>query len=175
LGLAVVIAPLAAGAADDEKELKIFKAAPAVGKLGDVSRGAVYRNAGDLMIAMGAPPAAVRDPANIERFGKMFATRMFMTDDIDWKKQMIVLVAAPRKAAGYTIDVTKVTVKDKTATVHWKEKEVAKGDVPTATATIPAKLVLVERFDGDIQFDPPLKEEKKDDKKDKDKDKEKAK
>jgi hypothetical protein len=172
LALAVLAAPLLAGAAEDEKELKVLKTGPALGKFSDTARGTVFHSMEDLMVAMGAPPAVVKDPKNQGMFGKMLATRMGLADAIDWKKQMVILVSAPRKPTPYAIEVTKVTVKDKTATVHWKEKELAKGTVTKPDDTLPARLVLVERFDGDVTFDPPIAEAKKEDKeKDKAKDK----
>jgi hypothetical protein len=78
---------------------------------------------------------------------------------IDWDKQMLVVVAAGSKpTGGYRVEVRTLSVKDKTLTVHWKLHNPAPGGIVTTAITYPAQMVLVERFDGPVKFDPPVKD-----------------
>ena len=54
------------------------------------------------------------------------------------------------------VDGTLVT-KDKTLTVHWNLNTPRPGSFVTQTLTHPAQAVLVDRFNGEVTFDPPAK------------------
>ena len=72
---------------------------------------------------------------------------------IDWKKQMVIVVSGgERPTGGYTVETKPLEVKDGKLIVHWKIN-VPKGIVPQIV-THPALTILVDRFAGDVVFDP---------------------
>ncbi len=77
-------------------------------------------------------------------------------DDIDWKKQMVIVVTGGvKRTGGYSVEITKIETADKVMTVHWKLNS-PKRDAPvTQTITHPALTVIVDRFEGKVVFDPP--------------------
>jgi hypothetical protein len=78
---------------------------------------------------------------------------------IDWDKQMIVVVAAgAQPTGGYSVEVLSQAVKDGTLTVNWRLNKPADGAAVTQAVTYPAQMVLIERFEGPVKFDPPAKE-----------------
>lgn len=86
--------------------------------------------------------------------------KLFGVDTVDFRKHMIVVVTAgPKPTGGFAVTIEGVRVADKTATVRWKLKAPAPGDFVTEAFTHPARAALVERFDGAVKFDPPLKPE----------------
>lgn len=83
-------------------------------------------------------------------------------DQIDWKTQMVILVSGgAQRTGGYSVEVTKLDVRDKTLTVHWKLNTPKPGQPVTQAFTHPAQTLLVERFDGTVKFDPPAGKEDK--------------
>jgi hypothetical protein len=79
-------------------------------------------------------------------------------DTIDWSKEIILLVEVGQKNTdGYTVEVTLLSVKKKTLVVKWRVNEPEKYSKTTAKTTCPGVLLLCERFEGNVIFDPPLK------------------
>jgi hypothetical protein len=77
-------------------------------------------------------------------------------DDIDWKKQMVIVATGGMKrTGGYSVEITKIETADMVMTVHWKLNSPKAGSPVTQTITHPAQTVLVERFEGKVVFDPP--------------------
>jgi hypothetical protein len=87
---------------------------------------------------------------------------------IDWKKQMVVTVAAGLKGADADhVSITRVVQKDQTLTIYYTfhvDQPAPPGDKPMSPPEAtgigcPAETVLVNRFDGTIKFqredDPP--------------------
>jgi len=87
---------------------------------------------------------------------------------IDWKKQMVVTVAAGLKGADADhLSITRVVLKDQTLTIYYTlhvDQPAPPGDKPMSPPAAtgigcPAETVLVNRFDGAIKFqredDPP--------------------
>jgi hypothetical protein len=73
---------------------------------------------------------------------------------LDWKKQMLVGVAAGMHINGERLRIVSVRISDKTLTVTYrleKPKEAAAG------ICYPAETVLVDRFDGDVKFQAEMK------------------
>jgi PrcB C-terminal len=134
--------------ARDEKpagrELKVLGQANA--RIGAGST--VIRSAKDLAAAEGGkgdPDAAVARIA-----------KLLKVDAIDFDKQMIVVISGGvQRSGGYSVQVNKIVAADKTATVHWKLNTPKPGQPVTLALTNPTLTVLVERFDGDVRFDPP--------------------
>jgi hypothetical protein len=84
------------------------------------------------------------------------AAKALKVDDIDWKKQMVIVVTGGMKrTGGYSIEITKIETADKTMTVHWKLISPGARSAVTQTITHPALTVIVDRFEGTVVFDPP--------------------
>jgi len=76
-------------------------------------------------------------------------------ESIDWAKQMIIVVSGGvQRTGGYSVTVNKLEVGDKVLTVHWKLNTPKPGQPVTQAITHPAQTILVERFEGEVRFDP---------------------
>lgn len=74
-------------------------------------------------------------------------------DAIDWKKQMVIVISGgSQRTGGYSVEAKSLEVKDGKLTVHWK-LNVPTGIV-TQAFTHPTQTILVDRFEGDVVFDP---------------------
>jgi hypothetical protein len=80
---------------------------------------------------------------------------LLKVDSIDLKKQMVVVIFAGEKpTGGYSIEVKSLELKDKKLVVHWKLKAPGPDDIVTQAITYPELVLLVDRFDGEVVFDP---------------------
>jgi len=80
---------------------------------------------------------------------------LMKVDSIDLKKQMIIAIYAGEKpTGGYSIELKSLEVKDKKLVVHWNLKSPGPDDIVTQAITHPALVLLVDRFDGEVVFDP---------------------
>jgi hypothetical protein len=118
----------------------------------------VIRSAEELARSHGIEGQDAKDP-RFQADVTADAAQLLKVKTIDWKKQMLVVVAAGTKpTGGYTIEILTLPVKDKTLTVHWKLNS-PKPDSPVRKApTYPGQMVLIERFTGEVKFDPPLRD-----------------
>jgi PrcB C-terminal len=92
----------------------------------------------------------------VEKAATAEVAKALKVKDIDWAKQMLVVVTAGTKGSGgYRIEITGLKVKDKELIVSWK-LHAPKG-AATAALTHPATMALVPRFTGKAVFDPPAK------------------
>lgn len=83
------------------------------------------------------------------------AAKMLKVDSIDWSKQMIIVISGgTQRTGGYSVEVKSLEVKDASLIVHWKLNTPAPGSIVTQALTNPALSILVDRFEGDVQFDP---------------------
>lgn len=74
---------------------------------------------------------------------------------IDWTKQMVIVVSGgQQRTGGYSIDVTSLNVKDGKLVVNWKLNSPKPGAIVIQVLTNPTLTILVDRFDGDVIFDP---------------------
>jgi len=143
--VAALVAPLPA----DEK--KTDEAGPKIlartsARLANSSM--VIRSAADLLKARGGEGDA--DQAVAE------AAKQLKVDAIDFKKQMIIVVSGGvQRTGGYSVDVKGLKIKDKVLIVEWKLNTPKPGAFVTQALTHPAQTILVERFDGEVRFDPP--------------------
>jgi hypothetical protein len=93
-------------------------------------------------------------PAQAERQALAELTRALKVKEIDWKKQMLVIVRVPRAHPFRPAAIARLDVSGKTLTVHYEYYAPVAArpqDRPPTPATIPL-LALVERFDGPVQF-----------------------
>jgi hypothetical protein len=131
-----------------DKELKIFAQAP--GRLGAVRVGGMVIRGGQELVRQIAGAGRNVDAATA------LAAKMLKVEKIDWDKQMIVIVSGgTQRTGGYKVEVAGLKVKDDTLTVHWKLIGPKPGQPVTQAPTNPAVTILVERFDGEVRFDPP--------------------
>jgi hypothetical protein len=145
----------------DGKEVKIlaqgFWRAGVRGE-GGAAQQLVLRSAEDLAVAAGKG----KDEAGQKEATEMLC-KVFKVDDIDWKKQMIVVcTGGARPTGGYSVDILGLTVKDDVLTVRWKLNSPKPGQPVTQAFTHPAKAALVERVEGKVVFDPPAPKNEKD-------------
>jgi hypothetical protein len=81
-------------------------------------------------------------------------------DAIDWKKQMVIVIAGgQQRTGGYSVEAKSLEVKDGKLIVHWKLN--APDGIATQVISYPALTILVDRFEGDVVFDPAPPAEKK--------------
>ncbi|MBI1831207.1 MAG: protease complex subunit PrcB family protein [Planctomycetes bacterium] len=81
--------------------------------------------------------------------------KMFKVEAIDWKKQMVIVVyGGTQRTGGYSVEVKSLEVKDAKLIVNWKLKTPAPGSIVTQALTNPTLTILVDRFEGDVIFEP---------------------
>jgi hypothetical protein len=119
------------------------------------SQTVVIRTAEEAAVALGiAADKAKQDDAQKEATERL--AKQFKVEKIDWTKQMVVVATGGRKnTGGYSVEFTGLEVKDKTLTVKWKVNGPKTGQPVTQAITHPAAAALVERFEGEVKFDPP--------------------
>jgi PrcB C-terminal len=104
----------------------------------------VLRSANELVAAV---------PGAVEKTATGSLAKELKVKDIDWTKQMVVVVSGgSQRTGGYRVEVTALEIKDKTMTVKWK-LHAPKG-IATQSFTHPAEAVLVPKFAGKVVFDP---------------------
>jgi hypothetical protein len=118
----------------------------------------IIRNGEELALAHRISATDAKDTRLQIAVGKD-VLKLLKVETIDWKKNMLVVVTAGMKpTAGYSVEVLTLPLKGKTLTVRWRLNSPKPGSHVTQRVTHPSQMVLVERFDGSIQFDPPAKE-----------------
>lgn len=107
--------------------------------------GIVIRSAEELFANSKKDPTSKKDPATPKAMEAELA-KFLKVDSIDWDKQMIVAVNGHKVGSG-SIKFESLKTQDKVLTVTWKLEE-----RPALGFSIPAGLVLAERFDGEVKF-----------------------
>ena len=156
----LVLAALVQVPAADGNEVKVlargFWRADAKGEVGGGQQQLVLRSAGDLLSASGMAGKAADEA--LQKQVTAATAKLLKVDGIDWKKQMLVVVTGGvQPTGGYAVEVTKAEVKDKVLTVHWKLNAPKPGALVTQALTHPGQVALLERFEGEVKFDPPAK------------------
>ncbi len=81
--------------------------------------------------------------------------RMLKVESIDWTKQMIVVISGgTQRTGGYSVEAKSLEVKDGKLVVNWKLNTPPPGSIVTQALTNPALTILVDRFEGDVTFEP---------------------
>jgi hypothetical protein len=86
--------------------------------------------------------------------------KQFNVKDIDWKKHMLITVAAGLRADADRLTITRVVQKDQTLTIYYTltvDQPAPPGDKPLSPPTAtgfgcPAETVLIPRYDGAIKI-----------------------
>ena len=106
---------------------------------------------------LGATSAAIRSADELAKLNAKAedVARALKVDKIDFSKQMLVVISGgPRPTGGYGVEYKSAEVKDKKLVIHWVLKTPAKDAFVTQAFTHPMLVVLMDRFDGDVVFDP---------------------
>jgi hypothetical protein len=83
------------------------------------------------------------------------AAKMLKVDAIDWTKQMLIVISGgTQRTGGYSVEAKSLEVKDGKLVVNWKLNTPAKDAIVIQVLTNPALTILVDRFDGDVIFEP---------------------
>ena len=133
-----------------EKELKIqargFWRAPA--RPGAAAQQLVLRNAVQAARAMALAPDGRSQTQATRTLAEALKVK-----DIDWEKQMVIVVTAGAKpTGGYSVEVLGVEAKDRTITVRWKLNSPGPGSIVTQALTHPGQAVLVDQAEGEAKF-----------------------
>jgi hypothetical protein len=88
--------------------------------------------------------------ADVDKRAGEDIARALKVPSIDWKKQMVICIAAGLHANGERIRVTSVTLRDKMLIVSYRLEHPADG---AAGLCYPAESVLVDRFDGEVKYE----------------------
>jgi hypothetical protein len=116
---------------------------------------AVIRTAEEAAVAMGVSADKAK-LADAQKEATEQLAKRFKVEGIDWSKQMVVVATGGRKnTGGYSVEFTGLEVEAKALTVKWKLNAPKPGSPVTQAITHPAAAALVERFDGEVKFDPP--------------------
>jgi hypothetical protein len=150
----LMLAALALQGGDGPRPLKVFARGtwpygPAAGGCNEF----VLRSVAELVAAS---PQKKDDlpPAEARRQALADLTKALKVKEIDWKKQMLVVVCVPRAHPFRPAAIARLDVSGKTLTVHYEYYAPVAArpqDRPPTPATVPL-LALVERFDGPVQF-----------------------
>jgi hypothetical protein len=137
----------------DDKGPKIV--ATAIWNGGPKPKTYVIRTPEEAAVAMGVPADKAKDEVAQKEATEKLAQR-FKVEKIDWQKQMVVIAGiGTRNTGGYSVEFTGLEIKDKTLTVKWKENGPKPGQPVLQVITMPGGAALVERFEGEVKFDPP--------------------
>jgi hypothetical protein len=121
----------------------------------DKNERLVLHDPQELAVALGVAPKDARE-RRFQNDAVADTAKLLKVKDIDWNKQMLVVVAVgSRRTGGYRVEIESLTVKDEALVVKWKLHEPRPGDVVTQAITYPTQMVLVDKFQGRILFDPP--------------------
>jgi len=114
----------------------------------------VIRNAEELALSHGIDADDARD-RRFQMDVTADAAQLLNVKTIDWKKQMLVVVAAdPQPTGGYKVEILALSVKDNTLTLRWKLNSPKPDAAMRKARSYPGQMVLTERFSGTIKFDP---------------------
>jgi hypothetical protein len=140
---------------EDNRDLKIMASGVWLG-MEEKPAHRVIRGGEELAVALGVAPKDAKEK-RFQNAATADTAKLLKVKDIDWTKQMLVVVAAGVKpTGGFRVEIAALHIKDKTLTVDWKLHSPAAGDIVTQAITHPSRVVLVERWQGSVRFVPPL-------------------
>ncbi len=116
----------------------------------------VLRSGEELATALGVEPQNAKEK-RFQNEAMRDTAKLLKVKNIDWDKQMLLVVAdGAKRTGGYRVEIVSLRIKDGTLTVNWKLHAPPADAVVTQAITYPAQMVLVERFRGNVRFDPPV-------------------
>lgn len=115
--------------------------------IGVIYKSVAVRNSKELSFLTPSNAPAGEDAAALARVLKV--------DSIDWKKQMVIVVyGGEQRTGGYSVEVKSLEIKDNKLIVHWKLNSPGPGSIVSQVISHPSLTILVDRFDGEVVFDP---------------------
>ncbi|MCI0463562.1 MAG: protease complex subunit PrcB family protein [Gemmataceae bacterium] len=136
------------GAGEKSRELKVFARTP--NRLGARGGNVVVRGPQEMVKLRGGKAGGNVDATNAA------VAKLLKVEKIDWDKQMIILISGgTQRTGGYSVELKGLKVQGDTLTVQWKLNAPKAGQPVTQALTNPGLALLVERFDGEVRFDPP--------------------
>lgn len=145
---------------EDKEDLKILAHNHWLGQE-EKPAGFVVRGAAELARALGVEAKDAKNK-RFQNAAESDAAELLKVKHIDWSKQMLIVVAAgARRTGGYRVEISALRVQDGTLTVTWRLHEPAPGATVSQAVSHPARMALVERFNGRVRFDPAIEKEKK--------------
>jgi hypothetical protein len=73
---------------------------------------------------------------------------------IDWNKQMLIVISGGKQpTSGYSVELKSLRMKDGKLAISWKLNKRAPG-TGEAFTSYPCLAILVDRFEGELVFDP---------------------
>ncbi|HZV05779.1 MAG TPA: protease complex subunit PrcB family protein [Gemmataceae bacterium] len=116
----------------------------------------VIRSGEELAVALGVDPPHAKEK-KFQTGASEDTAKLLKVKNIDWSKQMLVIVAAGEKrTGGYRMEILSLRAKADRLIVNWKLHSPPPGTFVTQAISYPAQMVLVERFQGAVCFDPPV-------------------
>jgi hypothetical protein len=89
-----------------------------------------------------------------------FLQKAFKLDKIDYAKHMLVVITGgTQPSGGFSVEATKARSDGKILTLDWKLNKPS--GFATTVLTHPAVIVLLDRFDGMVRFNPSVEGKKK--------------
>jgi hypothetical protein len=67
---------------------------------------------------------------------------------------VVVISGGQQRTGGYSVEAKSLEVKDGKFIVRWKLNAPGPGSIVTQAITYPTLTILVDRFEGDVVFDP---------------------
>jgi hypothetical protein len=126
---------------------------PDTGAAGREPRVVVVRSQQELFRALGVPGDG-RSRTQMERF----FTDAFHTKEVDFQtRTLLLVVAGTQPSRGCRVEVTRVERdrEGQALRVHWRLHPPPPGQAGAPAPTRPAAVVLLKRFDGEVQLEPP--------------------
>ncbi|MSQ94519.1 MAG: protease complex subunit PrcB family protein [Gemmataceae bacterium] len=123
---------------------------------------------GELKVIAKTPARIAQGPVVIksaEQLAKLQSTeadkasaqlaKMLKVESIDWTKQMVIVISGgTQRTGGYAVEVKSLEVKEGKLIVNWKLNTPPPDAFVTQAFTNPALTILVDRFVGDVVFEP---------------------
>jgi hypothetical protein len=116
----------------------------------------IVRSGEELAVALGVDPQNAKEK-RFQTDATADTAKLLKVKDIDWSKQMLIVVAAgAKRTGGHRVEIVSLTLKDETLTVNWKLHSPPPDAIVTQAISYPSQMVLVERFRDTVRFNPPI-------------------
>lgn len=126
-------------------------ALPETGTLAAAPQQLVIHSAEDLVAAMGLNEKG----DNIQQEVTATLAKALQVKTIDWNEQMLVVVTGGvQRSSGFSVDIDRLEARGKDLLVHWNLRSPSPGQAVTRKLTHPGEVILVERVEGKVKFEP---------------------
>ena len=149
---AATLAPLRA---EEAKEWKIIASAQDSSRAANIGPvrleepGSVVIRSAEELVALSSKATSAKDPA-VQKETEAELAKLLQVDAIDWSRQMALAVRGEPGTKADKVHFDSLKVEGKILTVAWKVKQ----RPPHAGLGHPIAVILVERFEGEVKFQP---------------------